>query len=165
MATYSVNCVVKIPRTQSLCFQTVQFMLCENNWGHYGLKVIFVGLRVTLYHYYHYAGESIERMECLQVHILSNMCPRLTIFPRLSFVQYMGLSGFSLPISLRMIVRMFALHLVIITKSEIWIIDRSLRPGLETMIYGVYRDLFCLFVCFQIGRLQRMELQCFRVSS
>ena len=220
-------------------------MLYENNWRHYGLKVIFVGLRVTLYQYYHYAdlGESIEHMKCLQVHILSSMCPRLTIFPRLSFVQYMGLSGFSLPISLRMIVRLFALHLVIITKSEIWIISRSLtqngrrfaddtfkciflnenvkisiklslkfvakgpinnisafvqimawrRPGdkplSEPMLVFVpthicvtrpqwvkarswNNDICCiswfvLFVlfCFQIGRLQRMELQCFRGSS
>ena len=34
---------------------TVRFIMCANNWLHCGLKVVFLYLHITLFHYHHYA--------------------------------------------------------------------------------------------------------------
>ena len=59
------------------------------------------------------------------------MCLRLWQFSQLSFMQYMGLCIFSIPISLTMIIRIPVLDLIIIIKSE-----ECYRLGLgrETMV-------------------------------
>ena len=51
-------------------------------------------------------------------YILSSVCLRLSQFVQLSFIQYMGLCVYSLPISLVMIVWIRQLYLIII-KSEV----------------------------------------------
>ena len=52
-------------------------------------------------------------------YILSNACKRLSQFSQLSFMQYMGLCVFCLPISLVMIVRICILYLIILYYYQI----------------------------------------------
>ena len=58
-------------------------------------------------------------------------------------MQYMGLCVFSLPISNMMIVRIRVLYLIIIIKTEVWLICHYLGLGHETMVCAV-----CLFIFF-----------------
>ena len=69
---------------------------------------------------------------------------RLSIFSPLSIIQYVGLYGFSLPISLVMIERIYILCLIIIIKSEVWTITHCLGLGHETMVSAVFLSIFCL---------------------
>ena len=57
-------------------------------------------------------------------------------------MQYMGLYVFSLPIYLLMVVRIFALNLIIIITSEIWISGHCLGLGHKTMVCVVHHALF-----------------------
>ena len=59
-------------------------------------------------------------------YILSSVWVRLSIFSPLSIIQCVGLYVFSLPISLVMIERIYILCLIIIIKSEVWIITHCL---------------------------------------
>ena len=65
-------------------------------------------------------------------------------------MQYVGLCVFSLPISLVMIERIYILCLIIIIKSEVWIITHCLGLGHETMVCAV-----CLFVFLLIEGCSR----------
>ena len=56
-------------------------------------------------------------------YILSSVWVRLIIFSQLSIIQYMGLCDFSLSISLVMIERIHILCLIVIIKSEVWILS------------------------------------------
>ena len=64
---------------------TLQSMMCENDCVYHGLKVVFVCLHITLYHY-HYYGDLTYKM--LVRYILSSVCIRLNPFSQLSFMQY-----------------------------------------------------------------------------
>ena len=75
-------------------------------------------------------------------YILSIVCLRLCQFPQLSFMQYMGLCVFSLPIYLLMIVRICVLYLIIITKSEVWPICHCVGLGHEAMVCAVCISIF-----------------------
>ena len=75
-------------------------------------------------------------------YILSPVCLRLGQFSQLSFMQYMGLCVFSLPISLVMIVRILSLDLIIIIKSEVWPFCHCLGLGHETMLCIVCLSMF-----------------------
>ena len=55
-----------------------------------------------------------------QIHSVSSVCLRLGQSSQLSFMQYMGLCVFSLPIYLVMIVRINVLDSIIFIKSEVW---------------------------------------------
>ena len=35
-------------------FTSIQSLMCPSNWVHYGLKIVFICLHITLFHYYHY---------------------------------------------------------------------------------------------------------------
>ena len=69
------------------------------------------------------------------------MWVRLRIFSQLCITQYVGLCVFSLPISFVMIETTYMLCLIIIIKSEVWIITHCLGLGHETMVCAV-----CLFI-------------------
>ena len=82
-------------------------------------------------------------------YILSSVWVRLSIFSPLSIIQYVGLYGFSLPISLVMIERIYILCLIIIIKSEVWTITHCLGLGHETMVSAVCLSIF--FLSFGYG--------------
>ena len=68
----------------------------------------------------------------------------LSIVFQLSFIKYVGLCGFSLPISLIMIDRMYILCVIIIIKSKVWTITvyYCLGLGHETMVCAVCLSIF-----------------------
>ena len=78
---------------------------------------------------------------------LSSVCLRLNQFFQLSFMQYMGLCVFGLPISLVMILRIRILYHIIFIKSEVWTICHCLGLGHETMVCVVF------FLCSYTDRL------------
>ena len=59
-------------------------------------------------------------------------------------MQYIGLYVFSVPIYLKMIVRIRALYFIITIKSEVWPICHCLGFGHETMVCAVYLFIFLL---------------------
>ena len=75
-------------------------------------------------------------------YVLSSVWVRLSIFSRLSIIQYVGLYVFSLPISLVLIDIIYILCLIIIIKSEVWIITHCLGLGHETMVSAVCLSIF-----------------------
>ena len=97
------------------------FMMCSSIRLHYCLIVVFVCLQFT-YIISLPLSFGLTWRHCthkmLVRHLLSNMCLGLSQFSQLLFMQYMGLCVFSLPISFVMILKMRALRLIIIMKSE-----------------------------------------------
>ena len=75
-------------------------------------------------------------------YILSSVWVRLSIFSPLYIIPYVRLYGFSLPISLVMIERIYILCLIIIIKSELWTITHCLGLGHETMVSAVCLSIF-----------------------
>ena len=73
-------------------------------------------------------------------YILSSV--RLSIFSPLSITQYVGLCVFSLPSPLVIIERIYKLCLIIIIKSEVWVITHCLGLGHETMVCAVCLSVF-----------------------
>ena len=55
---------------------TLQCMMCTNNRLHYGLKVVFVCLHITLSHYHHRRNmsEGIEYINACQVYSVECVC-------------------------------------------------------------------------------------------
>ena len=86
-------------------------------------------------------------------YILSCVWVRLSIFPPLSIIQYVGLYVFRLPISLEMIERIYILWLIIIIKSEVWTITHCLRLDHEKMVSAVCLSVF-LWICDMAGLLR-----------
>ena len=86
-------------------------------------------------------------------YILSSVWVRLSIFSPSSIIQYVGLYGFSLPISLVMIERIYTLCLIIIIKSEVWTITICLGLGHATMVSAVCLSMF--FLSFGYGHQDR----------
>ena len=82
-------------------------------------------------------------------YILPSVWVRLSIFSQLSIIRYVGLYGFSLPISLVMIEIIYILCLIIIIKSEVWTITHCLGLGHETMVSAVCVSMF--FISFGYG--------------
>ena len=75
-------------------------------------------------------------------YILLSVCLRLSQYYQLSFLWYIGLCVFRLPISLMMNVRISVLNLNIIVKSAVWPIRHCLRSGHEKMVCTVYLSIF-----------------------
>ena len=119
----------------------VRFMMSANSRIHFGLQIVFVCLYITPSHYHHCAN--IELIKCTwDIHIVSSVWTKLSIFSQLSIIQYVGLCVFSLPIFLVMIERMYILCLIIIIKSEVWTISHCLGLGRETMVCAVCLSIF-----------------------
>ena len=74
--------------------------------------------------------------------ILPSVCLKFSQFSQLFFMPYVGLCVFSLPISLMMTVRMHALYLIIIIKSELWPICHCSGLGNETLVCVVCLSIF-----------------------
>ena len=72
-------------------------------------------------------------------YMLPSVCLRLRQLSQLSFIRYMGLCVFSLPNSPVMIVRICTLSIIIIIKSEVWILNHCLEfgYGMRCMSYYV----------------------------
>ena len=120
-----------------ICFLFIAwFMMSANSRIRFGLQIVFALLYITPSSlckliWRHWTYKMPVR------HILSSVWVRLSIFPQLSIMQYMGLCVFSLPISLVMVERIYILWLIIITKSDVWTIIHCLGSGHETMVYAV----------------------------
>ena len=67
-----------------------------------------------------------QTSKVLARYILSSVSLRSSQFSQLSFMQYMGLCVFSLPISLMIIERICALYLIIIIELEVLIVCLSI---------------------------------------
>ena len=72
-------------------------------------------------------------------YILSNKCLRWSEFSQLSFMQYMGLCLFSLPIPLVMLIR---ICVFIIIKSKVWSSSHCVGSGHEMMACPVCLAMF-----------------------
>ena len=79
-------------------------------------------------------------------YLLSSVWVRLSIFFPLSIIPYVGLYVFSLPISAVMIEIIYILCLIIIIRSEVWIITHCLGLGHETMVSAVCLSIFLFLV-------------------
>ena len=77
-------------------------------------------------------------------YILSSVWVRQGTFSHLSVIQYVRLCVFSLLISLVIIERIYIHCLIIIIKSEVWIITHCLRLGHETVVCAVCLSVFLL---------------------
>ena len=91
---------------------------------------------------------------------LSSVCLRLSQFFQLSFIQYMGLCVFSLPIYLMMIVRIRVLYLIIIIKSAVSPLCHCLGLGNETKVcFSAFLSWYCgweyTYVCHFILLLSK----------
>ena len=117
------------------CVQIIGYIMASKSYSFVCI------LRYFYYHHYVDSSESTERIKWLLC-MSCRVCP----FSHLSFMQFMGLSVFSLAIFHSMIVRTSVLHLTII-KAYIWIISH-LEPSHETTVYGVRLAMF-LYVCIQ----------------
>ena len=106
------------------CYNCAVLMVCEKNYRiHYGPMVVYICFHFTL----------------------SSVCVRLSQFSQLSqlsFMQYMAMCVFSLAIYLMMIVRIWALYLIIITISEVWPMCGCLWPGHEIMVCAICLSIF-----------------------
>ena len=78
--------------------------------------------------------------------------------PLLSFMQYMGLYEFSLPVSLTIIAIICVLYHITIFKSQVWLICHYLGLGHETTACAVCFYVF-LFVFTKIGSLISVDSQ------
>ena len=110
----------------------------------FGLQIVFVCLYITPSHYHHCANfiwrHWTDKMPVR--YNLSSVWVRLSIFSQLSIIQYMRLCVFSLAISFVMTERLYILCLIIIIKSEVWIITHCLGLGQETMLCAVCFSIF-----------------------
>ena len=90
----------------------------------------------------------------------SDECVRLNQFSQLSFMQYMGLCVFSLPVSLMMIVRKYVFYLTVILKSEVGTVCYCLGLGHEAMACAVCLSIFLRMVAISASG----EIMCKFVS-
>ena len=98
----------------------VQFMMRANSWIRFGLQIVFVcrflhytiSLSLCKLIWRHWTYKMLVR------YILSCMCVRLSIFSRLSIIQYVGCCVFSLPVTFVMIGRIDLYILCLILSSS-----------------------------------------------
>ena len=132
-----------------ICVQSidVQSMVFANDRIHYGLQVVFVCLQITPSHYHHYAdsSEGIEQIKCFR-YICCRVCVLDWDYSRnnLSF-NIWGCVSSAYPIRLTWLWEC-VLYLIIIIKSEVWIINHCLGLGHETMVCAVCLTMF-LWIC------------------
>ena len=76
------------------------------------------------------------------------------LYDHLSLMQYMKPCVFSLPVSIVIIVGIYVLYLIIITKLELWIISQCLRLGHGTMVWAVCLVVFLPYRgAYKLGHL------------
>ena len=106
------TCVSGLQRVKGFLI-IAQFMMSANIGIPFCLQIVFVCLYITPSHYHQCANlsEDTELIKCLSdifCEFVSNSV-RLSMLSQLSIIQYMGLCVFSLPITLVMIQRIYAL--------------------------------------------------------
>ena len=121
----------------------------------FGLQIVLVCLYITPSHYYHCADIGLKKVPV--GYIVLSVWVRLSIFAQLSIIQYMGRCVFNLPISLVMIGRIYILCLIIIIKSEVWIIIYCLGLGHKTMVYAVCLYILIRWYWINITRIINQE--------
>ena len=122
-------------------------MVFANDRIHYGLQVVFVCLQITPSHYHHYAdsSEGIELIKCL-----SGICCRVFVYDwdysrNYIYFNIWGCVSSAYPIRLSWL-RECVLYLIIIIKSEVWIVNHCLGLGHETMVCAVCLNMFFFFL-------------------
>ena len=132
-------CIYIYSGTAWFCF----FYYCAVLWCVQIIKYIMAWWSNSFAHYVTSSSSSSSLCRCIWrywtykmfvSYILLIVCLRLSQFSQLSFIQYMGLCVFSLPIYLMMIVRIYVLYLIIVIKSEVWPICHCLGLGHETKV-------------------------------
>ena len=142
----------------------MRLQICANDRVHNGPMVVFVCLHIKLTHYHHNADVSegigfltyLSGTVCL-VCVYSNVS---CVSIQMSFMQYMGLCVFGLPISLMMIVRISVFYINIIMKSEVWPICHCLGLDHEIVVCVVCLSIFLLssVTLMNIGIESRIRL-------
>ena len=85
------------------------------------------------------------------VYSVSSVCLRLSQFSKLSFMKYIKLCVFSLAMSISMIVRIYVLYHITITKSEVWPICHSLGLAHEAVVCAGRRSIFSwIITCIMV---------------
>ena len=116
----------------------VQIMMSANIQIHFGLQIVFVCLYITPSHYHHCANlsEDIELMKCL-----SDIFCRVCEYDYAYFLSYPLYNIWGCVFSVYPFpswwLREYTLCLIIIIKSEVWIIIHCLGLGHETMVCAV----------------------------
>ena len=106
-----------------------------NNQVHYALLVVLLCLPITLPHYHHCADIwKYGTSKMLFRYILSSVYLQLCQLSQLSSIHCVWLRVFGLPIYLMIIVRIQVLYLIIIVKSEVWLICLCFGLARETMV-------------------------------
>ena len=98
-----------------------QFMMSTNSRIRFGLQIVFVCMYIAPSHYHHCAN-FIWRHWTYKMPVkynLSSVWIRLRIFSQLSIIQYVGLCGFSLPISSVMIERIH-IYAVLLSSNRMY---------------------------------------------
>ena len=127
----------------------VQFMMSANNRIRFILKIVFVSLYITPSHYHRCANlsEDIELKKCLS-DIFCRVCE---IGHIISVIHYTirGAVCFQFTYFLVMIERIYILCLIIIIKSEVWIITHCFR--VRSWNNGVRCMSFCILTIINQG--------------
>lgn len=147
------------------------FMMCANENVHFGLKIVFVCLHITLPHYHHYAeiSEDIELLNACQVHSVECVSKIKSIISII--FHHIGRWVFwAYPFPFVMIVRIRVLNLIIIIESEVWTIYHCLGLCHETMVCAVCLSMFlCSFynrkILWDQFCLRRIKLNQIKKSS
>ena len=129
----------------------VQFMMSANSWIRFGFQIVLVCLYVTPSHYHHCAN-FIWKHWTYKMPVrynLSSVWVRLSIFPQLSIIQYVGLCVFSLPISFVMIEIIYTLsyyhHQIGSMNYYPLFRVRSWNNGMRCMSFYIHMNLYPLF--------------------
>ena len=145
VTSYSVTYCIYVPGKPGICFHYYCAVYDECQYS----DTFWLADRTRLFVQYTISLSSlcklIWRHWTYKMHvryILSSVWVRLSIFSPLSIIQYVGLYVFSLPISVVMIEKIYILCLIVIIKSEVWIITHCLGLGHETMVSAVCLSIF-----------------------
>ena len=95
----------------------VQLMINVNHRIRFVLKIVFVCLYITPFHYHHCANlsEDIELIKCLS-DIFCRVREKDKAYSLLSIIQYVGLCVFSLPISL--VIEIIYIYFILLSSSN-----------------------------------------------
>ena len=147
VASYSVTYCIYVPGKPGYCFHCYCAVYDECKYS----DTFWLADRTRLFVQYTISLSSLCKLiwrywtyEMPVRYILSSVWIILSTFSPLSIIQYVGLYVFSLPISLVMIEKIYIIGLIIIVKSEVWIITHCLGLGHGTMVSAV-----CLFIFLQ----------------
>ena len=140
VTSYSVTCCIYVPGKPGICFHYCCEVYDECNYS----DTFWLADRTRFFVQYIISLSSLCKLiwrhwtyKMPVRYILSSVWVRLSIFSPLSIMQYVGLYGFSLPISLVMIERIYILCLIIIIKSEVWTITHCLGLCVRWMSFYI----------------------------